>query len=153
MDDGNDIDAIGEALSAARVERDRPSLILVRTHLGYGSPHKQDTFEAHGSPLGAEEVRLTKQNLGWPLEPDFLVPPEALARFREALERGKGAQMEWEAKLQAYVDSYPELGAAVAPTDGRRATAGVGDGHTSVPSRSQGHGHAGGVGQGDGGVG
>ena len=111
VDDGNDIDAIGEALSAARVERDRPSLILVRTHLGYGSPHKEDTFEAHGSPLGVEEVRLTKQNLGWPLEPDFLVPPEALARFREALERGKGAQMEWEAKLQAYVDSYPELGA------------------------------------------
>ena len=110
VDDGNDINAIGEALSAARVERDRPSLILVRTHLGYGSPHKQDTFEAHGSPLGAEEVRLTKQNIGWPLEPDFLVPPKALARFREALERGKGAQMEWEAKLQAYVDSYPELG-------------------------------------------
>ena len=81
--------------------RGRPSLILVRTHIGYGSPHKQDTFEAHGSPLGVEEVRLTKQNLGWPVEPDFLVPPEALAHFREALERGKAAQAEWEASLRS----------------------------------------------------
>ncbi len=108
VEDGNDIEAIDAALSAARSERDRPSLILVRTHLGYGSPHKQDTFEAHGSPLGAEEVRLTKQNLGWPLEPDFFVPAEALAHFRKALEQGEDAQADWETNLQAYVDVYPE---------------------------------------------
>ena len=89
VDDGNDVDAVDAALKAARAEGDRPSLLLVRTHLGYGSPHKQDTFGAHGSPLGVEEVRLTKQNLGWPLEPDFLVPPEALAYFRRALDRGR----------------------------------------------------------------
>src|SRR5207245_7617700 len=67
--DGNDLEAIEGALLAARAETARPSLILVRTHIGYGSPHKQDTFEAHGSPLGVEEVRLTKQKLGWPPEP------------------------------------------------------------------------------------
>ena len=74
--------------SAARAETTRPSLILVRTHIGYGSPNKQDSFEAHGSPLGVDEVRLTKQNLGWPDEPPFLIPEPALAHFREALARG-----------------------------------------------------------------
>ena len=69
MEDGNDLDAIERALSAARSETSRPSLILVRTHIGYGSPGKQDTFEAHGSPLGAEETKRTKQKLGWPAEP------------------------------------------------------------------------------------
>ena len=78
------MEAIDLALRAARSETKRPSLILVRTHLGYGSPDKQDTFEAHGSPLGVEEVKLTKQNLGWPVEPLFDIPPEALAHFREA---------------------------------------------------------------------
>ena len=85
VEDGNDLAAIEKALRAARSETTRPSLILVRTHLGYGSPNKQDTFEAHGSPLGVEEVKLTKQNLGWPVEPLFLIPPAALAHFREAL--------------------------------------------------------------------
>src|SRR2546429_6973397 len=72
--DGNDLAAIDAALRGARAETERPSLILVRTHLGYGSPHKQDTFEAHGSTLGVEEVRLTTQNLGWPPEAPFLIP-------------------------------------------------------------------------------
>src|SRR5512135_3000707 len=74
VNDGNDLRTISRALKAAMQEKDRPSLILVRTHLGYGSPNKQDTYEAHGSPLGVEEVRLTKQNLGWPLEPAFHIP-------------------------------------------------------------------------------
>jgi transketolase len=108
VDDGNDLDAVDAALLAAEAETDRPSLILVRTHLGYGSPNKQDTFEAHGSPLGVEEVRLTKQNLKWPVDPDFLVPPEALAHFREAVEKGDVAQAAWEARLRAYGESYPE---------------------------------------------
>jgi len=88
VEDGNDLDAIDRAISAARRETGRPSLILVRTHLGYGSPHKQDTFAAHGLPLGEEEVRLTKQNLGWPVEPPFLVPKEAEEHFRQAVDRG-----------------------------------------------------------------
>src|SRR6185503_498979 len=92
VDDGNDLVAIDRALRAAREESRRPSLILVRTHLGYGSPHKQDTFEAHGSPLGTEEVRLTKQNLGWPTEPLFYIPEAAREHFRQALVRGARAQ-------------------------------------------------------------
>ncbi len=109
VDDGNDLEAVDAALNAARAETDRPSLILVRTHLGYGSPNKQDTYEAHGSPLGVEEVRLTKQNLGWPVEPDFLVPAEALAHFRKAVDVGKATKAEWETRLRAYAESHPDL--------------------------------------------
>ena len=89
VEDGNDVGAIGKALEAARRETNRPSLISVRTHIGYGSPRKQDTFEAHGSPLGAEEVAATKKNLGWPVEPKFFIPEESLSRFRQAVSRGR----------------------------------------------------------------
>ena len=75
---------------------------MIRTHIGYGSPNKHDTAEAHGTALGVEEVKLTKQNLGWPLEPAFLVPDEARAHFRLALEKGAKAEAEWQAKLAAY---------------------------------------------------
>jgi transketolase len=85
IDDGNDIVAIERALLQARDESTRPSLIAVRTHIGYGSPHKQDTFEAHGSPLGEEEVRLTKQNLGWPTEPAFHIPMQRSPIFAKRL--------------------------------------------------------------------
>ena len=94
--DGNDLVAIDEALRAARAETMRPSLILVRTHLGYGSPDKQDTFEAHGSPLGVDEVRSTKRNLRWPEEPPFFIPEPALAHFRQAIERGEQAETDVE---------------------------------------------------------
>jgi transketolase len=107
--DGNDLDAIRSAIGAARQETGRPSLILVRTHIGYGSPHKQDTFAAHGSPLGAEEVTLTKENLGWPVEPPFYVPEGVGQYFRRAISRGQKAEAEWNAKLAAYEIKYPEL--------------------------------------------
>jgi transketolase len=107
--DGNDLDAIEAALLAARAETGRPSLIRVRTHIGYGSPHKQDTFEAHGSPLGADEVRLTKQKLGWPVEPPFLMPAPVLARFREALARGARAQAAWNDRMAAHARAFPDL--------------------------------------------
>src|SRR5713226_5177455 len=107
--DGNDLAAIDAALHAARAETARPSLILVRTHIGYGSPHKQDSFEAHGSPLGAEEVRLTKQNLGWPTESPFLIPEPALAHFREALGRGARDEAAWNDRMAAYAQAFPEL--------------------------------------------
>ena len=97
------------ALRAARNETKRPSLILVRTHLGYGSPNKQDTFEAHGSPLGVDEVRLTKQNLGWPLEPLFDIPPEALAHFRHAVPQGQKLEAEWQGLFGQYSAQYPGL--------------------------------------------
>ena len=106
--DGNDIAAIDRALRAARDEAARPSLILVRTHLGYGSPHKQDTFEAHGSPLGVEEVRATKENLGWPPQPAFYIPEQARAHFRLAVERGARAEAEWHARFAVYAKAFPE---------------------------------------------
>jgi transketolase len=106
--DGNDLAALDAALRAARDEKSRPSLILVRTHIGFGSPHKHDSFEAHGSPLGADEVKLTKQNLGWPAEPDFLVPPAALEHFRTALERGAAAESAWNGRMDAYAAAFPE---------------------------------------------
>jgi len=107
--DGNDIAAIEAALNAARAESLRPSLILVRTHIGYGSPNKQDSFEAHGSPLGPDEVRLTKQKLGWPTEPAFYIPDPVLAHMREALTRGSRAEADWDSRMQAYAQAFPEL--------------------------------------------
>jgi len=109
VEDGNDLDAIHQAIQRAKNETARPSLILVKTHIGFGSPHKQDTFEAHGSPLGEEEVKLTKQNLGWPQEPPFYIPPEALKHFRQAVEAGKIAEAEWEAAFDAYEEKYLPL--------------------------------------------
>jgi transketolase len=109
VEDGNDLEAIEDALLAARAETARPSLIRVRTHIGYGSPHKQDTFEAHGSPLGVEEVRLTKQELGWPAEPPFLIPSSVLGRFREALARGARAQATWNDRMAAHARAFPDL--------------------------------------------
>src|SRR2546422_4058990 len=104
VEDGNDVEAIDRALGAARDETSRPSLILLRTHIGYGSPGKQDTFEAHGSPLGVEEVKRTKQQLGWPLDPPFFVPDDALAHFRAAGGKGQKAETEWQKRFSSYVE-------------------------------------------------
>ncbi|HXG53540.1 MAG TPA: transketolase [candidate division Zixibacteria bacterium] len=109
VDDGNDLEAIDRALREARAETSRPSLILLRTHIGYGSPGKQDSFEAHGAPLGEKETRLTKERLGWPLEPAFHLPAEALARFREAVPRGQRAEEEWRGRFSDYARSFPDL--------------------------------------------
>jgi transketolase len=107
VDDGNDLAALERALRAAQSETSRPSLILVHTHIGYGSPGKQDTFEAHGSPLGAAEVKATKKHLGWPEEPAFYLPDEALAHFRESVEKGQRSQTSWEERFSSYAQSYP----------------------------------------------
>ena len=107
--DGHDRAAVAEAIGQARAEADRPSLIICRTHIGYGSPNKQDTAKAHGEPLGADEVRLTKEALGWPPDAQFLIPDEALAHFRTALDRGADAQGEWEALFESYAELYPDL--------------------------------------------
>jgi transketolase len=109
VSDGNDVEAIDAALHAARAEIERPTLIALRTRIGYGSPHKQDTFEAHGSPLGADEVRLTKQALGWATEPPFLIPELALARFRGALARGERAEAKWLERMGAFAQAFPDL--------------------------------------------
>ncbi|MGH7389348.1 MAG: transketolase [Candidatus Rokuibacteriota bacterium] len=109
--DGNDLAAVDKALRGAQQVADRPSLIVVRTILGYGAPHKQGTFQAHGSPLGPDEVRAAKQTLGWPVEPAFFVPDEARALFRAAIERGRARAQEWRGRLAAYVAAFPDLGA------------------------------------------
>ena len=108
IENGNDIEAISKAIVAAQSEISRPSLISVRTHIAYGSPHKQDTFDAHGSPLGPEEVIATKENLGWPLEPKFYIPDEALSQFRRALDKGRKLEIDWKVKLESYGKAYPE---------------------------------------------
>ncbi len=111
VEDGNDIAAIEKAVQAAQKKKGRPSLISVRTHIAYGSPNKQDTASAHGEPLGAEEIKLTKENLGWPLEPPFLIPEEALKHFRQALEKGKAWDEEWTDQFKAYEKAHPDLAA------------------------------------------
>ena len=109
VSDGNDLDALEEALRAARSETARPSLIAVRTHIGFGSPGKQDTPGAHGEPLGAEELARTKACLGWPAEPPFHVPEEALKRFREAGRQAASAQEAWESLFAEYNSAHPDL--------------------------------------------
>lgn len=108
--DGNDVDAISAAIAQAKATTDRPTLITVHTIIGYGSPNKAGTSAAHGSPLGKDEVRLTKEALGWPQE-DFYVPGEALEHFREAVQRGAQAQAEWQALFEAWRAAYPDLAA------------------------------------------
>lgn len=108
---------IGEDLSLDRIEQatreamgvtDRPSLIILRSHIGYGSPHKQDTSGAHGSPLGEDEVRLTKEAYGWDPDKHFYVPEEALEHFRKACERGSELEAEWQRRFDAYAEAFPE---------------------------------------------
>jgi len=108
VEDGNDLDALDAALGAARAEVERPSLVIVRSHIGFGSPNKQDSAEAHGAPLGVEEVQLTKTQLGWPSQEPFDVPAEALAEWRKARERGEAMQLVWQQRYDAYHSAYPE---------------------------------------------
>ena len=106
--DGMDIAGVEQAIRMAQAESGRPSLIICRTIIGYGSPNKQGMASTHGEPLGEEEVRLTRENLGWTYEQPFTIPPEVLTHFRQAQERGKGYQEEWQKKLEAYRKAYPD---------------------------------------------
>jgi len=107
--DGNALMAIENAIVSAQRETKRPSLIAVRTRIGYGSPNKQDTASAHGEPLGAEEIRLTKEKLGWPSDPDFFVPEEALTNFRQALDKGSDREEKWKGLFRSYEKAHPDL--------------------------------------------
>jgi transketolase len=110
--DGNtDLDSIDKAIAAAKADTSRPSIILVRTTIGYGSPNKANTHEAHGSPLGPEEVKLSKQNLGFDPEKFFYVPDEALTHFRTAVDRGAKAEAEWQQRFDRWAAEFPELAA------------------------------------------
>ncbi len=106
-----DLEGLDQAIEAAKADTARPSLIVVTTTIGFGSPNKKGTAAAHGSPLGKEEVALTKKALGWDPEKSFYVPEEASKNFRLALERGGAAQREWEAGFAAYAKAHPELAA------------------------------------------
>jgi len=106
--DGMDVTGVDKAIRMAQAETGRPSLIICRTIIGYGSPNKAGTGSAHGEPLGEEEVRLTKERLGWSYEEPFAVPPEVLAHFRQAQERGRRYQEEWQNRFEAYRQAYPD---------------------------------------------
>ncbi|HWG11016.1 MAG TPA: transketolase [Rhodanobacteraceae bacterium] len=108
VENGNDVAAIETAIKKAKRQTAKPSLILVRTHIGYGSP-EQDSYKAHGSPLGVDGVAATKKKLGWPEQPPFLIPEEALKHFREAQERGKRAESAWKRRWNKYAKAFPEL--------------------------------------------
>ena len=105
---GNDVEAVDRAITAARAIDDRPSFIAVRTHIGYGSP-KQDTYKAHGEPLGPDAVKATKEKLGWPLEPDFYVPDDVLRFYRELGSQGAQWQAEWQKTYDAWKDADADL--------------------------------------------
>jgi transketolase len=110
VEDGNDLQAIEDALTAARNETDRPSLVAVRTSIGFGSPNRQDTAKAHGEPLGDEERRLTKEKLGWPQEPTFYIPEEALSHFRKSVDKGLKLEQQWTESFRSYLNEFPDLG-------------------------------------------
>ena len=107
VEDGNDVDAIDAALTEAAEGDGRPTLIALRTHIGYGSPNKQDSSSAHGSPLGPDEVVATKRNYGWPEDAQFLVPDEVAAWAPEMAARGRGLQSEWAERMEAYAAAFP----------------------------------------------
>jgi transketolase len=106
--DGMDTSAVDAAIRMAQGERSHPSLIICRTVIGYGSPHKAGTAGVHGEPLGEEEVRLTKENLGWPYPEPFTIPDEALNHFRKAQDRGRQYQETWQSQWEAYVRAFPQ---------------------------------------------
>lgn len=108
VEDGNDLTAIAKAIEEAKKDL-RPTLIEVKTHIGFGSPKKQDTADAHGEPLGEEELQKTKANLGWPLEPAFYLPQEAIDHFRSAVTSGQKLENVWQEIFKKYQESYPEL--------------------------------------------
>lgn len=108
VSDANDLDAIAEALENAKREKSRPSLIAVRSIIGYGSPNKGNTAEAHGAPLGPEETKLTKENLKWPLEPTFFIPEGVKTHFEEAIVRGQQDETEWNKKFDSWAKAHPE---------------------------------------------
>ena len=108
VSDGNDTEDVASAIREAQAEEQRPSLILARTHIGYGSPHKQDNFTAHGDPLGEEELQATKKALGWPTMEKFYLPQDSVEFFRQAVPHGAQMEDEWRKKFDAYKQAFPK---------------------------------------------
>lgn len=107
--DGNNLEKIETAIRHAQQVTDKPSLIKVKTHIGFGSPNKQDTHDAHGSPLGDDEIKLTKKNYGWDENKSFFIPDESLNHFRTAIEDGAKKEDEWKQLFSEYKKSFPQL--------------------------------------------
>lgn len=107
--DVNDLAELDRAIRVAQAETQRPNMIIVNSHIGWGAPHKQDTAEAHGEPLGADEIKLAKINYGWPPDAQFLVPDDAKAYMEKALARGAQWEQEWEVKYKAWAQAFPDL--------------------------------------------
>ena len=123
--DANDLEKIGDALTTFRDTKHRPTFIVLDTHIGYGSPHKQDTSAAHGEPLGVEEVRLTKRAYGWPEDAQFLVPDGVYEHFAEGIgARGAQAHQEWNELFAKYKAQYPDLATEVDQMQRRELPAG-----------------------------
>ena len=142
VDDGNDLDAIDRAIAAARAAGPAPTLIIVRTTIGYGAPNKQGTFAVHGAPLGADEVRAAKENLGWPAEPAFLIPDEVRGRLGQAAAAGPAApgglaRRAW----TRYAAELPGPGRRVPARTVRDAARGLGGRTARLRRRPQGHRH------------
>jgi transketolase len=127
LEEDLELDSLERAARAGMDVEDQPSLIVVRTHIAQGSPNKQDTAGAHGSPLGEEEVRLTKEAYGWPPDEEFLVPDEALSHFRECIQRGEEWQSEWRERMDAYQADHPDLHAELTRIYSRQLPAGWDD--------------------------
>jgi transketolase len=124
IDHGNDVEALDRAISEAKSATEKPSFILVRTHIGYGSP-KQDSFKSHGEPLGPDDVKRTKENLGWPTEPDFYVPDDVLKFFRSVGERGAQEQQEWQRAFDEWKGENGDLAAQLQRTLQNRAPSNI----------------------------
>jgi transketolase len=107
LTDGNNVEEIAAAIREAQAEKERPSLLIVHTHIGFGSPKKQDSFHSHGSPLGDEELAAAKKNLGWPTSEKFFLPEEAVTLFREAVAKGKAFHQIWNQNFEAYRAAFP----------------------------------------------
>ena len=105
---GNDTNEVAAAIRQAQAVTDKPSMLIVNTHIGFGSPDKQDSFAAHGSPLGEEELLKTKKALGWPSQEKFYIPDEALSFFRQAVPKGDAAEKSWRQKFEEYRRAFPK---------------------------------------------
>ena len=136
--DANDLDQIERALASALAEVERPSLIIVDSHIAYGAPHKQDTSAAHGEPLGEDEIRATKERYGWDPDRHFYVPPEVAERIPSIQARGGQRQAEWQAKLDSYAKAYPELAAELSCIQRSELPAGCFDGVPAFPTDEKG---------------
>jgi transketolase len=136
--DANDLDQIERAIASALAEDERPSLIIVDSHIAYGAPHKQDTSGAHGEPLGEDEIRATKERYGWDPDKHFYVPPEVQGRIPTIKERGAARQAEWQTKFEAYRKAYPELAAELETIHSRGLPAGWADAVPAFPADEKG---------------